>query len=208
MSSSVQVWVTTLHDGDRGVLSDDERARAARFHYPADRRRYIAGRTWVREMLANHAALSAPDLRFEYGPYGKPRLVDPSGVEFSLSHTGDTAVLAISNDSALGVDVERARPGGYDRQAASIVLSPDELAAIDAAGDPDACFVDIWTRKEAFAKVSGGGLDRSLAAFSLLGEGELERAGITVIPVDLGLAGIACAVATTGHRSVELVEAA
>jgi 4'-phosphopantetheinyl transferase len=86
-SGDVAVWLADLDaaaaDGD-GVLSDDERARAQRFVFDVHRRRFIAARAWLRARLAERLGRPAAALRFDYGPGGKPALVDGGRLRFNL----------------------------------------------------------------------------------------------------------------------------
>jgi 4'-phosphopantetheinyl transferase len=76
-------------------------------------------------------------------------------------------VLAVGWEKPLGIDIERWRPDVFDPLSARLVLSPAELALIDAADDKDRMFLKCWTRKEAYSKVNGVGLDRHLAEVTL-----------------------------------------
>jgi 4'-phosphopantetheinyl transferase len=200
----VVVCWSVLGEGDETLLSGNELARASRFRDGEDRRRFVAGRAWLRSELAALGGGPAACQRFGYGPMGKPHLVDDPGLHFSLSHTEDLVVLAAGRSGPVGLDAERARPGVYEREAAALVLAAEEIASIEAADDPDAAFVAAWTRKEAYAKLEGEGLERTLAGFSLEGRGPVVHRGITVESVELGLAGVACAVATRNGERVEL----
>ena len=56
------------------LLSEDERARAARYRHCEDSRRFILGRGLLRELLAGYTGIPAAELVFSYGPSGKPGL--------------------------------------------------------------------------------------------------------------------------------------
>ena len=102
----------------------------------------------------------AGDRPLEYGPHGKPTL--PGGPQFSLSHSGQLAVLAVS-DAPVGIDVEKPRP--VRDTVARRYFREDELAWM--AGD-EKRFFHLWTRKEAVLKCCGRGLSLSPAEFSVL----------------------------------------
>ena len=86
--------------------------------------------------------------------HGKP-FVPGTRLRFNLSHSATMAVVALADDLAVGVDVER--PG---RNAAAIerTLSEGERAS----GDD---LLQLWCRKEAWAKALGGGLGWAPEAF-------------------------------------------
>ncbi|MGN0822652.1 MAG: 4'-phosphopantetheinyl transferase family protein, partial [Candidatus Gallimonas sp.] len=82
---------------------------------------------------------------------GKPRLNgDP--LFFSLSHSGDTVALAVS-DAPIGLDCERRR-----------VLSCPALFRRLTDGERREDFFRLWTAKEAYVKFLGGTLARTLPA--------------------------------------------
>ena len=154
-----------------GLLDDSERARAERFLFDEDRRRFVASHAALRVALGNATERDPRSLRFVTGPHGKPSLAEPaSGIQFNLSHSGARALIAIAVGRRVGVDIERDR--GVDELAlASRFFSEAEAAAI--AGTPPAnrraAFFRIWTRKEAFVKAIGDGLTHPLASFHVNG---------------------------------------
>ena len=109
---------------------------------------------------------------------GKPYLSQISGspIHFSLSHSGNYAVLAVS-DRPLGVDIEMIKP--YRPKVAQRVFSREELFFLDNGtsdsgydrenSDIDARFFFLWTRLEAALKINGEGIAAySSRSFSLL----------------------------------------
>ena len=154
------------------VLSSDERNRAARFHFPHDRQRFVASRAWLRTILAGFLEIDARDLRFSYSKKDKP-FVGPahadSGITFNMSHSGGIALYAFARRREIGVDVEQIR-SNFDiepiaRQFFS-VLEQQQLAALPEDSRPDA-FFRCWTRKEAYIKAVGDGLSLPLSQFDV-----------------------------------------
>jgi 4'-phosphopantetheinyl transferase len=170
----VHLWAWRLgrsgHDNPRlaRLLSEDERDRAARFHEGRDRIRFVAARGMMRELLGRYCGQPAGALRFVYGAQGKPALGGP-GPQFSLSRRGDLAILAVSKEAAIGVDIERLiLPPG----AATILRDNASPAEIDEyarlpAQDRAQSFFCWWTRKEAVVKALGGGLSVPLSCFDV-----------------------------------------
>jgi len=152
-------------------LSEDERARAARFVFARDCRRFVVARSALRALLAEYLDVPAAALRFAYGPHGKPALDgDQAALGFNLSHSGEVAVVAMGWERALGIDVEQWRPLPD--------LGAEERAVLDAlpASEQPAAFFRCWTRKEAFIKATGEGLAHPLDAFTVsLAPGEPAR---------------------------------
>ena len=153
------------------ALSDDERARAARFVKPDLHRRFVAARGRLRQLLAERLHATAAELRFDYNAHGKPRLAgDLAGaLEFNLSHSGEAAVAAFSSVGPVGVDIERIRTCVDHRGLARRFFSDAENRLLnDLSGDPQReAFFAIWTRKEAVIKALGVGLSLPLDRFSV-----------------------------------------
>jgi len=163
-SHSVHVWRIPLEvSAERFVrfpplLSDDERARAGRFRFVEDRRRYIVGRGCLRMLLASYLHETAADsLKITYGPAGKPHL-DGTGLGFNLSHSGEWALLAISRE-VVGIDLEQSRSVDYDGISREI-FSASELALLAKAVTAEKVdtFFRLWVRREARLKALGVGI--------------------------------------------------
>lgn len=155
-----------LQWGDPALLSASERTRAARFRRPEAERRYVAARTWMRLVLAAEIGSTPQGVDLAETPTGKPVVRD--GPHVSLSHSGDLAVLAVA-DAPVGVDVEQVDPERWERGAAALVFSPAERDTLDALTGRarDHAFYRTWTRKEAWAKLTGTGLTDDLRRLDL-----------------------------------------
>lgn len=106
-------------------------------------------------------------LHYGYGLRGKPYLKDYPDVHFSLSHSGNMAVLAIS-DSEVGIDVQERR--GYQEKVVKRFYHESEIAVIEAISDPAEkanCFYKMWTGKEAYIKYTGKGMGQDLQSFGV-----------------------------------------
>ena len=102
-------------------------------------------------------------MAFTASPAGKPRIDD---LHFNLSHGGEVAVVAVSGEREVGVDVEPVRRDSQAEVVAPRVLAAPELAELAAAPAParHELFLRFWTRKEALVKAYGVTLDTDLAA--------------------------------------------
>jgi 4'-phosphopantetheinyl transferase len=173
---TVHVWrIQLAGDGERAerlatLLSADERARAARFHFDRHRRHYIVGRASLRRILASYIALLPSQIVFHYGPQGKPELANNDGerspLSFNLSHSGELALCAIAR-RPLGVDLEWLREVPDADLIAARFFTPAEVARQRASADRGAAFLRHWTRKEAVIKAVGVGLSVPLDTFDV-----------------------------------------
>jgi len=163
-----------------GVLSSDEKARAAAFTSDGARRRFVWMRAGLRCLLGERLGVSPCAIRFSYGEKGKPSLAAPTaarGLEFSVTHSGDVGAILFRvacageaggvTPSPVGVDVERHRPRRY-RALASRFFTLEDCAALDAEGDDakSRLFFEMWTKKEAWLKAIGVGIGGGLDALS------------------------------------------
>jgi 4'-phosphopantetheinyl transferase len=150
------------------LLAPDERERANTFKFTLAQRRYVVSRSVLRLLLGSYTALPPSELRFAYGPHGKPRLATrhrPPAVRFSLTHSGDIVVYAFVLGRHVGVDVEEQAPIGDVRELARRYLSDCErrplVGTFGSAVQSE--FARAWTRKEAYLKAVGTGLTARLS---------------------------------------------
>lgn len=216
--NSVHVWRvnTAVAMSDLQVLeahlAPDERLRAERFYFDRDRRRFTVCRGCLRLFAAAYSGRNPVDVRFRYGPQGKPELLDvPERLQFSVSHSGEVALLALAIDRSVGVDVEMKRADLDFAGLAASFFSKAEHAAVLAL--PPECraglFFEYWTCKEACIKADGGGLSIALDQFSVIASQDVPwreaiATGVTSLPpglrihvLDLG-ESYSAAVAATG----------
>ena len=170
-SDEVHVWRSSLSALPelQAVLSSDELDRAARFHFEKDRRRFIAGRAWLRTVLAHYLGTCSGDIRFDYGPRGKPSISGRDDVRFNVSHSGDVVLLAVAKNRELGVDVEFVKGSTAGPEIAERFFSAAEVAELQSLPEEhqQAAFFAGWTRKEAYIKAVGVGLFGALDRFSV-----------------------------------------
>jgi 4'-phosphopantetheinyl transferase len=154
------------------LLSDSERARATRFHFERDRRRFIITRGTLRELLGAELGVAAQSVVLEHGACGKPHLggaFAQSGLHFNVSHSGDLAVIGLSLGSEIGVDVEALQ---HLKDADDLVQQcfsrrEREEYARALPDEKILAFFNCWTRKEALVKALGQGLSYPLHNFDV-----------------------------------------
>ncbi len=157
-------------------LAPDELARAQRFRFEPDRRRFILRRTRLRQILADYLGVTPVAVCFSNNEHGKPAIVgvaEAGDLRFSYSHSADVALLAVTLEREVGADLEQHRAMPDALQLASAFFAPAEVAALKQLPETEleSAFFDCWTRKEAFIKALGLGLSFPLNAFVVsLGE--------------------------------------
>jgi 4'-phosphopantetheinyl transferase len=182
----IHVWLTFLDEVRdeillqtyRGVLCASELLQEKRFHFAADRKRYLVTRTLVREVLASYLGIDANSCEFSHDEYGRPHLknarAESSGLVFSISHSDGLIALAVTLQRSLGIDVERLDPRRSSDAVAKHFFAPSEVAALLALPELKRVhrFFEYWTFKESYVKARGMGLSIPLDQFSFRLSGE------------------------------------
>ncbi|HTK07741.1 MAG TPA: 4'-phosphopantetheinyl transferase superfamily protein [Ktedonobacteraceae bacterium] len=174
----VHVWRIPLEtspaslEGFLLLLDAAEKEKARRFRFERDRRRYIVAHGVLRMLLGAYLQMEASALRFVTNAYGKPALAPAQHaphLSFNLSHSHELALLAVTWQRELGVDVEYKRNDIEYDELARHSFSPyeqEQLRTLPAALKEDG-FFSCWTRKEAYIKARGMGLSLALNLFDV-----------------------------------------
>jgi len=164
--NEVHIWSSPLKCAEsslsalRGVLCEEETERASRNSSSALRDRFVAVRGTLRHLLGRYLNRAPDNIRFIYGPHGKPSVASNEALQFSQTHSEDWVAYAFARGCSLGIDMERLRALPDMGKIASRMFCADEAAEIRQlpAGEQERAFLCCWTRKEAYAKVEGRGL--------------------------------------------------
>lgn len=164
--AAVQHRVNSLHQ----LLDREEQNRASRFKVAAPRDEFVISRAFLRLALGGYLGIGARDVRFHITAHGKPELVAGGNIRFNLSHTDGAAVLAITRNRAVGVDVERVRQNVEAIDIADRFFSrvESDWLRLQPATERAASFFACWTAKEAYIKACGTGLSTPLTSFSVI----------------------------------------
>ncbi len=176
-AGEVHVWKACLEQSQertqelRRTLSGEEQARASRFHFPEHRDRYVVSHGALRDILRRYRSLVREPLQFVTLSHGKPKLAEEAGgrkLRFNLSHSQSVALVAVTAEREVGVDVEHVRELADWELIARRYFSVPERRALDKRPEPErmAAFFNCWTRKEAYAKAKGMGLSMPMNSFS------------------------------------------
>jgi 4'-phosphopantetheinyl transferase len=174
---TVHVWAFALEGATscveicRSYLSTAEQQRADRFIFERDRLRYIVAHGVLRKLLSRYCRLPANSLRFNATSAGKPALESDASaappLRFNLTHCENRALLGVSRDRELGIDLEKVRSNIEALAISRHYFFGSERDAIEAA-DPaerDHTFFRHWVAKEAVLKAQGIGLGFPLDRF-------------------------------------------
>jgi 4'-phosphopantetheinyl transferase len=155
-----------VHHQEEAWLTPDERARAARYRFDLPRHRFVAARAGLRRVLSRYLGTEDPcAFPFALGPHGKPALALPEQqwLRFSLAHTDDFALCALSREREVGVDVECIESDRSSALAMAYALghlcSPAEVRFLaEDSEEGEHRFLTLWTAKEAVGKAQGAGM--------------------------------------------------
>jgi 4'-phosphopantetheinyl transferase len=199
-AGEVHVWTSHVPDdahltpGHFAILNDEERTRADRIKVPHGRGRYISAHLLLRRALSPYLGLAPERIAFRRDLHGKPKVdlqAEPrAGVDpfFSLSHSHDSAAVAVSISADVGMDIEHVRPMAELAQMCERFFSPDERQFVHGVtGDTERHlrFFRIWARKEALLKALGTGISMSLSGFSVLGSNPQSDEAEVSVPLEL-----------------------
>jgi len=176
--TDVHVWRASVaeyapHEEQMATLLDEtERARAGRFHFARDRQRHVVAHAMLRLLLGRYAGRPAAAIEFTFGPAGKPALRGnevSSSPQFNLSHSGDIVLVAVTRESAVGIDVEQHSPDVECEALVEHFFSPAECAEFRGLRREArrAAFFACWSRKEAYIKATGLGVSAGLDYFDV-----------------------------------------
>ncbi len=161
-------------------LEPAELARAERMAFRRDGIRFLAARHALYCVLAQALGRSREQVALSFGEFGKPKLVD-GDLQFNLSHSGPEALIGLSRDRAIGVDIEQVRvvPDADALVREHFTEAEQAYWASGAAATRDRRFLECWTRKEACVKALGGGVSIALATLDV---GNVEPPRTVAVP--------------------------
>ena len=158
----------------------------------------LSGDRWspsvLRRVLSSYLGQDQRQIELVVEENGKPRLAGDSDLEFNLSHSGGRALIAVSRQRRVGVDVEKEKVGRDLLGLSKRALAAEDASAVRAAAPSDrgAVFYAAWVRHEARLKCLGAGLF-----------GPVPESPMVVQEVDVG-PDYAAAVAVAGAEAVRL----
>lgn len=149
-----------------GTVPIHRRERIDRLRYQKDQRLSLGAWLLLVEGMREWG-IHDREMELSYGEGGKPFLRDHPDIFFSLSHSGEAVMCAVS-DGEVGCDVEKVK--GTDLRIARRFFHEREYACISREETPEArqrMFYRLWTLKESFMKVTGLGMRLSLDDFMI-----------------------------------------
>ena len=160
------------------LLDEKEQERASRFKFAKDRNCFIISKGILRVLLSRYLESPPESIEFITNKYGKPSLnINNTKIansffskfHFNLSHSQNFALIAITLDDPIGVDIEYMQEKIQKDDIASRFFAEEEHQEYFSLKEEEKLvgFYNAWTRKEAFIKALGKGVSQSLKSFAV-----------------------------------------
>lgn len=152
----------------RNLLTEEEKTRIDRFYFEKDQNNFTLSRGITRVILANYLDINPKQIIFNQNKFGKLYLENEK-LKFNLSHTKELLLIGISFDTEIGIDIEKIRELKVYQDIVRRFFSDNEIKAffLQTEDKYQESFFTIWTRKEAFIKAVGRGLNIPLNDFDV-----------------------------------------
>jgi len=147
-------------------VSPQKRDKIGKFKFFDDAQRCLLGDLLARYAICNKLDVKNSQLKFSNNKCGKPVLLQPGGINFNISHSGDWVVCAVSNEP-VGIDIETIKPIEFN--IAERFFTETEYSDLMNKEDNERLryFYTLWTLKESYIKAVGKGLSILLNSFSI-----------------------------------------
>ena len=138
----------------------------------SDRRIYVCAERFLKAE-AEEAGQSVPSAvhlpAIRRGEGVKPCFAVETGIHFSVSHSGDFWVCAVSRRE-IGIDLQK-KTTRFNPGIAERFFHADEHRYLETNGFGD--FFMVWTAKESYVKFTGQGIGDGFSAFSVVQDGRI-----------------------------------
>ena len=150
------------------LLSMDEKIRLSKFKFSTLQEDFAICRGSLKVLLSKYLQILPKKIVLSYMKQGKPYLPN-SHLCFNLSHSGDFALIAITNAQSIGIDIEEIKSIHDVYDVAKLILSEKEYSQWLSLShlEQKSIFYQTWVKKEALSKGLGEGLNLSFNAFEV-----------------------------------------
>lgn len=108
-----------------------------------------------RKILASLLKIASDQIDIFYTEKGKPLLRNDAALHFSISHSQNVSMIALTRVAAIGVDIEQQRAVPNAETILRRFFTHEEIGEILSDDQRDLRFIEAWTRAEARVKVRG-----------------------------------------------------
>lgn len=174
----IDIWLIDLAEEDKDIfnhqryLTKDELARAGKYLSGKKSREFIITRSALRNIIGYVLKTNPRQIEFAYTSSGMPLLDSAwshTNITFNVSHSHDLAIIAVSIENIIGIDIEKIREDIDYKKLAKRFFSEYEHQQIMEFEDTLRlnAFFATWTRKEALVKATGTGIAYGLNKFDV-----------------------------------------
>jgi 4'-phosphopantetheinyl transferase len=164
VDSTVQIILLNVKKNvrwiNRRIIPRDQLDEIRRYKFQHDSDKRLLVRSFLYEFLANNFGVTNFDLVFN--EYHKPFLKSEPGINFSFSYAGDYAILGISINKRLGIDIEYIDPIIDIEMIAPEIMCASELEQFSLFNKNSIMrrvyFFRLFSTKESIIKAFGTGL--------------------------------------------------
>lgn len=152
----------------------EKKDRIMRFIRFEDAQRALLADLLVRYTLCRKLNINNSCIAFGKNDYGKPFLMNYTGVHFNISHSHAWVVCAVS-DIPIGIDIEAIKP--IDMDIAKRFFSKEEYGSLVSKNHVERLqgFFELWSLKESYIKAWGKGLSVPLDSFIIqIGQNDIK----------------------------------
>ena len=145
-------------DSYRASITFDPRfqVKVKRYRRWQDAQAHLVGRLLLLEGLRTFGVHQEAIPVLRYSALERPYFEGEIGIEFSIAHSGEYVLCALSDRGRVGMDTEKVRPIALEDMQLS--FSEKEWAAITTSEHPTERLFHYWTQKEAVMKADGRGM--------------------------------------------------
>lgn len=144
-------------------VADEKAAKILRLHNYTDKKLSLYAQLLVKLAAAKELGTGINEITITADEFGKPYLSEHPDMHFNISHTHNAVVVGFS-ENPVGVDIEK--PGKANLSVVKKFFSLQEQEYIQKHAT-DTAFFEVWTKKEAYAKYLGMGLQKPFDSFSV-----------------------------------------
>lgn len=165
-------WLKDI-DFMKNKLDVSEQNRALKFLRNEDRNTYISTHYFLRKELSKILKIPQEEVSICTEQMQKPFLKSDN-LDFNISHSSNYFAIIVANSEnvKVGVDIEKVNKQIDIEDIINEYMHEDEIVYVKNGkglnGFSNERFLEIWTRKEAFLKMLGTGIDSHLQSVNMV----------------------------------------
>lgn len=157
---------------DHIQLSQEELFRSSEFLNESHQINYTLAHQYLRWVLSRYLLIDPSDIILKKSSFGKPYICqtqNKKNIKFSLSHSDNLVLIGLGIQNELGVDIERVKPIKELNNLAKHCFTIHEINEfLSTSHDQKTMtFYHGWTKKEAYLKALGVGLNKEIQSFTI-----------------------------------------